>query len=231
MAGTIGIIGGMGPLATVDIFNKIVRYTKAKSDQEHVRICIDSNPRIPDRTKAILFGGPSPVPELALSARRLENMGSDVLIIPCNTAHYYFEQVAQAVNIPILHMIKETAQAIKQKGIARVGVLATEGTVKAGVYENALLSHGIKTVYPNPSEQETVTEVIYKGVKALNTEYPVGDFKNAVRHLFENGAEVVVLGCTELPLAFEMYGLNYPHIDPTLILVKKAIEYVGGETL
>lgn len=231
MPGTIGIIGGMGPLATVDMFNKIVRHTKAKSDQEHVRVCIDSNTRVPDRTRAILSGGPSPVPEMVLSAKLLEAMGADVLIIPCNTAHYFYDQVARAVNIPILNMIEETAKEIERKGIARAGILATDGTVQTGVYEKVLRSHGIGTVYPSAVEQEAVMEIIYKGVKAMNAGFPVSDFRNAVQCLFQKGAEAVVLGCTELPLAFEMYRLDYPHIDPTLTLVKKAIEFVGGEAV
>ncbi|MFR5602049.1 MAG: aspartate/glutamate racemase family protein, partial [Lachnospiraceae bacterium] len=99
----IGIIGGMGPLATCDLFDKMTRMTAATTDQEHVHIIIDSNTCIPDRTQAILHGGPSPVPEIKKSAKRLENMGASLLIMPCNTAHYFYDEICQDLSLPLLH--------------------------------------------------------------------------------------------------------------------------------
>ena len=126
MKKTIGIVGGMGPLATSDLFRKIVEITDAASDQEHVRVCIDNNTEIPDRTAAILKGGEDPVPEMVKSAVRLQGMGADVLIMPCNTAHYFYDRLTPFVDTPFLNMIEETAKEIKRRGIKKAGLLATD---------------------------------------------------------------------------------------------------------
>ena len=143
MKNTIGIVGGMGPLATCDLFRKIIEVTEAGSDQEHVRVVIDSNTEIPDRTAAILAGGKDPVPELRKSASHLVSIGADLLIMPCNTAHYFYDQVAPTVGVPFLHMIRETAACLKRQGVGTVGLLATDGTVQSGVYHAAFEEAGI----------------------------------------------------------------------------------------
>lgn len=129
MKKTIGIIGGMGPLATCDLFHRIIEITDASCDQEHIRVLIDNNTRIPDRTAAILHGGADPVEQMVISARGLQTMGADLLLIPCNTAHYFHKQVSDCVNVPVLHMLEETAKVASRKGIETVGLLATDGTI------------------------------------------------------------------------------------------------------
>ena len=119
----IGIIGGMGPLATADLFEKIIVHTKAACDQDHLRVIIDSNTNIPDRTAAILHGGADPVPELTASARGLERMGAELLVMPCNTAHNFYDAVQGAVSIPVLHMVRLTAQALRERDVKRAGLL------------------------------------------------------------------------------------------------------------
>ena len=133
----IGILGGMGPLATADLFQKITLHTVAACDQAHPRVCIDSNTDIADRTAALLHGGEDPVPEMIKSAKRLESIGADFLIMPCNTAHNYYEQVCEAVTIPVLHMIALTRDALKERGVKCAGLLATDGTVQT-VFEDGL---------------------------------------------------------------------------------------------
>ena len=140
MKKTIGIIGGMGPMATVDLYRKIVDYTAASKDSEHIHVYIDSNTDIPDRTEAILHGGKDPVPEMVGSAIRLECMGADFLLIPCNTAHYFYDKICPMVHIPILNMLEETALEVKRQSIACVGLLATDGTIESGVYDQVLRS-------------------------------------------------------------------------------------------
>jgi len=132
----IGILGGMGPQATVDLYNEIIRQTPIKEEQDHLPIIIFSNPKVPDRTKALIAGGEDPLPHLIYSARVLEKAGADFIIIPCNTAHHYLPQMQKAVSIPILNMIAETADFIKQRypQKKRVGLLATTGTIKVGIY-------------------------------------------------------------------------------------------------
>ena len=140
MRKTIGILGGMGPLATCDLFSKITQITDASCDQEHVRICIDSNTEISDRTNAIIHHGKDPVPEMVKSAVRLQGLGADVLIMPCNTAHYFYDRILPFVDIPFLSMIDETAKVISDRGLRKIGLLATDGTLQTAVYEKAFKS-------------------------------------------------------------------------------------------
>ena len=193
----IGILGGMGPLATADLFQKITLHTVAACDQAHPRVCIDSNTDIADRTAALLHGGEDPLPEMIKSAKRLESIGADFLIMPCNTAHNYYEQVCEAVTIPVLHMIALTRDALKERGVKCAGA---------------------------------VMDVIYNGVKAGDLTHDVAAFRAACEHLLTRGAEVLILGCTELPPAFELYHLDYPNVDPTLELALGAIRAAGCET-
>lgn len=221
-------MGGMGPLATCDLFRKIVEVTDAKSDQEHVRVCIDNNTEISDRTAAILSGGPDPVPEMVKSAVRLQGMGADVLIMPCNTAHYFYDRLVPFVDTPFLNMIEETAKEIRQKGMKKVGLLATDGTCQSGVYKKVFDAMGIETCMPSPARQRSVMDVIYKGVKAGNLSIDLTGFYEAMEELFADGAETLVLGCTELPVAFDLFQIEKPNIDPTLVLAKAAVRFVGA---
>ena len=135
---TIGILGGMGPLATADLFEKIIAHTRAARDQEHLRVLIDSNTRIPDRTAAILQGGEDPAPELRSSARGLERQGAELLIMPCNTAHYFYDAVQSSVSIPVLHMIRIMVQALRRKGIQQAGLLAPMAPYRPASIKNVL---------------------------------------------------------------------------------------------
>ena len=229
MKKTIGIVGGMGPLATCDLFKKIVEITDAACGQDHVRVCIDSNTEISDRTAAILSGGKNPVPEMVKSAVRLQGMGADVLIMPCNTAHYFYNQIVPFVDTPFLNMLEETAKEIKRREIKKVGLLATDGTCQSGVYKTVFDAAGIEMLSPSPVGQQAVMDVIYKGVKAGNLSIDLSGFNKAMDELFEAGAEVLVLGCTELPVAFELFHIDRPNIDPTLVLAAAAVRFVGAK--
>ena len=228
---TIGIIGGMGPLATADLFEKIVGHTKAACDQEHLHVVIDSNTNIPDRTAALLHGGADPLPELAKSAGRLEKMGADVLIMPCNTAHNYYDGIAAAVSVPVLHMVRLTAQALVERGVKKAGLLATDGTVRTGIYQKSFAGSGVELLTPDEAGQRAVMEMIYQGVKAGDMAFDAQPARQAMERLLAAGAEVLILGCTELPLAVELYGIALPAVDPTLELALEAIRFAGGETV
>lgn len=225
---TIGIIGGMGPLATADLFQKIVRHTKASCDQEHIHILIDNNTSIPDRTAALLNGGEDPLPQMIRSALWLEKGGADCLIMPCNTAHNYHAAIQKAVAIPVLDMIALTCAALREKNIRCAGLLATSGTVKTGIYQKVAGQYGIKLLTPDDTEQAVIMSVIYQGVKAGRSDYDTAAFNTAVEAMFAAGAETMILGCTELPLAAEQYHMHFSAVDPTLELAKGAIRFVGG---
>ena len=224
---TIGIVGGMGPLATADLFRKIVLHADVKSDQEHPRVVIDSNTDIPDRTAALLHGGADPTPELQKSARRLESIGADVLTMPCNTAHGFYDAVAAAVHIPVLHMIRLTRDTLKARGVKTAGLLATDGTVQTGVYARAFEGSGIALLTPDEAGQAAVMDIIYNGVKAGDAGHDPAAFRASCEALLDRGAETLILGCTELPLALELYGLDLPATDPTLELALGALRFAG----
>ena len=226
---TIGILGGMGPAATADLFRKITSVTKASCDQEHIHIIIDSNTAIPDRTAALIRGGESPVPQLQRSARTLEAAGANLIIMPCNTAHGFYDEVCAAVSVPVLHMIRITAQALTQAGIKRAGLLATDGTVQTGIYDRCLSGSGMELITPTAEGQAAVMDILYNGVKAGDAGHDTAAFERTCAGLLAEGAQTLILGCTELPCAFEMYSLSFPHIDPTLELARAAVLAAGGE--
>lgn len=224
---TVGIIGGMGPLATADLFSKIINHTSAERDSEHIHIVIDNNPKTPDRTSAILNGTESPLPYLTASARKLESIGADFLIIPCITSHYYIKELRESIDIPIISIIEETARYLIRRGIKKVALLATDGTGKSGVFDKVFSSLGIDILYPAPTAQESLMGVIYKGVKAGEEHYDTCVLNEDIHRMESEGAEAVILGCTELPLAAKMYGIAGTLIDPTDILANAAIKYAG----
>lgn len=225
----IGILGGMGPAATADLFSKIIVSTKAANDQEHLHVIIDSNTSIPDRTEALIHGGEDPTEQLTLSARRLAAAGAELIAMPCNTAHGFYDAVCAAVDIPVLHMIRLTAQELLLKGIKCAGLFATDGTVQSGIYERCFEGSGIELLTPAPAAQAAVMQLTYEGVKAGRRDFDTSEFKKAAQELLDRGAQTLILGCTELPPAFEMYDLHYPHIDPTLVLARAAVLAAGGE--
>ncbi|MDE7260762.1 MAG: amino acid racemase [Oscillospiraceae bacterium] len=225
----IGIIGGMGPLATADLFQKIILHTRASCDQEHLRVYIDSNTNIPDRTAALLHGGADPTPELVSSARGLERQGAELLIMPCNTAHNFYDGGQSAVSVPVLHMIRLTAQALAGRGVKTAGLLATDGTIQTGIYQRTFAGTGVELLVPAEEGQRAVMDMIYQGVKAGKRDYNAAAARRAMESLMERGAETLILGCTELPLAVELYGLVFPVTDPTLELALGAIRAAGGE--
>jgi aspartate racemase len=229
----IGVLGGMGPEATADLFLKIIRRTRAGRDCDHLRVIIDSNPAIPDRTRAIQGTGPSPVPELVRSARALERAGADFIVIPCVTAHYFHGALAPRTTLPVLHIVEETAHWIRRNLTARaVGVLASTGTIETGLFQRALAKQNIESIVPLPDEQSRlVMEAIYgrRGIKAAGASaYAARLVARAAERLVGRGARAILAGCTELPLVLRDGDLTVPVVDPVLVLAEAAIRRAGG---
>jgi aspartate racemase len=222
---TVGVIGGMGPGATAQFLQCVVDATEAGRDQDHLHLLSESDPAIPDRTLALVGDGPSPLGALVRVARRLEQMGADLLVMPCNTAHAYAAEIARSVGIPLVSLVAETAAylAALNPRPARAGVLATTGTVASGVYQAALGAVGIETIVPTDREQEQVMAAVY-GLKGGEPGQPaVG---RALARLFERGAEVIVLGCTEFPaLKFDTAARI---VDPARVVASRIVELAGG---
>ena len=232
MLKTIGIMGGMGPAATVDLMNRIISMTDAASDQEHIPMVVDSNTRIPDRTEAIFSRGESPVPEMLASAKRLEAAGADFIVIACHAAHHFVPEIRDKISIPILEMPDETAKLLKIKGVDKAAVLATDGTVESGLYGAALERFGILPVYPDEEQQKTVMSLVYDYIKKGVTDVedlPREEMTNIVGDLSNKGAQVLLLASTELPIAFSIMGLRSDaFVDPTMVLAKSAIRMAGA---
>ena len=163
---TVGIIGGMGPAATALLFRKMIDYTDAKTDADHMHILIDNRPSIPDRTTAILNGDDTPVKKICESGKQLEKMGAELIAIPCNTSHYFYSYIQEQLDVPVINMLEETAKECKKMGLNSVGVLATTGTKNTGIYEKALKAYDIETIYPDEEEQTVLMSLIYDYVKA-----------------------------------------------------------------
>lgn len=227
---TIGIIGGMGPEATADLFLKILDETDAACDQAHVPVLIDSNTAIADRTAAILSGGKDPLPELIRSAERLEQAGADLLIMSCNTAHYFYPRILPHITVPFLHMPCETAIASAKRGFRKIALLATDGTVQTGVYRDAFAQAAPETelLLPDAEGQAALMDLIYGTVKAGRWDRATDGVRAALSRLNARGAEAFVLGCTELPLAFGHFGFDAVTLDPTRIVARAAIAAAGA---
>ena len=222
----IGILGGMGPEATIDLFYKIIKFNPAEKDQDHLRIIIDNNPKIPDRTAAILGKGEDPLPALQETAQNLEKAGADFIVIPCNTAHYFLSSIQESVNIPVLNMIEETAKETKKRipQIKKVGLLASIGVYKSEIYHQHFKKFNIEIISPEEKDRGKVMKVIY-AVKAGDLSEEVK--KNIIQiaqKLIDKGAEAIIAGCTEIPLILKEGNVSVPLIDPTQILARIAVQ-------
>ena len=222
----IGILGGMGPEATIDLFYKIIKFTPAEKDQDHLRIIIDNNPKIPDRTAAILGKGEDPLPALQESARNLEKAGADFIIIPCNTAHYFLTLIQESVKIPILNMIEETVKETQKRisQIQKVGLLASISIYETEIYHQHFKKINIVVISPEEKDKKEIMKVIY-AVKAgnLSEEIKKNILKTAQK-LIDKGAEAIITGCTEIPLILKEGDVSVPIIDPTQILAEAAVQ-------
>lgn len=227
---TIGVIGGMGPLAAARLFQRIVILTKANCDNEHIPLIIDNNTCIPDRTKHILGNGDSPVDEMVKSAMRLENMGAEAIIIACNTAHYHYDSIVEAVKIPVINMIEETAKYIQKNfpDVKCAGLLATEGTCKAGIYSKVFERFGLGLIMPEPEEQQHIMDLIYD-VKSYGEDINPENTRKVVANLEKRGAQVMILGCTELPIVFSKFDIYDRYVDSLDVLAMSAITFAGKE--
>ena len=238
----LGIVGGVGPAATVDFMGKVVAHTPAGRDQEHIKMVVEQNPQIPDRTANLLYDETDPTMAMYATCKRLESSGANAIAIPCNTAHAFVERIQAHLRVPIVNMLTETVEAIVQRygGGKTVGLLATSGTIKSQVYHEAARLAGLQIITPGVDYQALVMESIYgeHGIKAGFTEGICKDqLLIAAEHLCELGADVLILGCTELPLVLEhsescmIKNHEVALVDPTTILALKCIELARENTL
>lgn len=232
---TIGILGGMGPEATAHFFRLVVRLTKAARDQEHLPVVVYNEPRVPDRTAAVLRGGPSPLPRLVKGAEVLARAGADFIVVPCITAHYYLERLRRRSPVPVLSLAEAAAERVGRlrPAVKKAGLLATSGTVAAGVLHGALESRGVAVITPGRRGQERLMRAIYgrKGIKAGATEgEPRETVVGLARELVAAGAQAIIAGCTEIPLVLRQEDLGVPLVDPMEEGARAAVKSAGGRT-
>ncbi|MEW6457239.1 MAG: amino acid racemase [Acidobacteriota bacterium] len=224
------MLGGMGPEATLHLFKLIIKNTPAKIDQEHIPILIWNNPHIPDRTKFIIEKGEDPLPHLIEGAKKLENSGADFLVMPCITAHYFYEKILKEIKIPFLHIIRETIEHQKNRfpGLKKIGILASTGTVRTGLFQKFFKKEGIEIITPDANDQNNlIMKAIYgdKGVKAGYKILPKKLLIEAGNNLIKKGAEALISGCTEVPLLLTKNVFNVPLLDPLIVLAKSSVKF------
>lgn len=227
---TVGVLGGMGPDATIDFMSKVIALTTAEIDQEHIRMIVDHNPKVPDRQAAILRGGADPGAELAAMATRLENAGADFLVMPCNSAHAFLEPVREATTIPFVSIV---ALSIREAGsicpdARAVGVLATDGLLATDMYQRALREAGYSPVLLQPDDLVRLMTLIRR-VKAGDKSREVADEMGMLAELLASaGAEVIIAGCTEIPLVLDAAKVTVPVIASTDVLARKTVALARG---
>lgn len=229
--GILGVLGGMGPQATNTFYQRIIDRTQAETDQEHLRVLIWSDAKIPDRTAGIL-GTPDQAEAvyaaLLAGAKLLEGAGCTVLAIPCNTSHYFADRLQAQLRIPIIHMIRETVAAIQAMGKKTVGILATDGTVQTGIYQKELTAAGLTPVTLPEKLQKTVMSIIYDEIKKGETGSRE-KFGEVDAWLRQAGCDCAILGCTELSVYRALHSLPPYYMDAMEVLAEQAILRCGKQ--
>ena len=226
----IGIIGGLGPEATVDMFKKIIDATPASIEQEHIRVLVDSNPKTPCRIKAIMDNGPSAGPVLVEMAKSLEKMGAELLVIACHTAHYYYEEIKDNTSIPVLNIIEETVKELQRNHSEKnkIGLIASSALLQTGVYQRALLNAGLEVIEPSKEDIENSMAAIFSFKKGCKDSANNKKIFRVANNLINQGAEIIILGCTELPMLMDTQELKVPCLDSTDLLAKAAVMQAKG---
>lgn len=230
-SGIVGVLGGMGPLATADFLRKLVEATPARVDQEHVPVVVSSIPQVPDRTAAYRGEGASPLPAMIDSGRRLLAAGAELLVMPCNTAHLWFDELRDALDVPMLHLVDaaldEVSGAIGPP--CRIGLLCTDATLASGLYPNRAARSGrrqeVQWVLPTAGEMLGRVMPGVEAVKAGDLHRGRALLKDAAAALAARGARGIVLGCTEIPLVLGAGEAEVPVIDATAALARRAVEW------
>lgn len=227
---TGGVLGGLGPLATVEFLRTVVDVTEVEAEQDHVDLIVTQRSSTPDRTAAILGRGPSPAPQMAADAARLQAAGAQFIVVPCNTASYFIGTVAAGVQVPVLSIVDQTVRAVGQRhpGARRLGLMATDGTIASRIYHEAAARAGLEVVVPDEDLQRRVMAMIYDGVKRGA---PVAreEFDDCVERLDRAGADVVVAACTEISVLCSRFQARRGKVVDSLeVLARRTVELAGG---
>ena len=223
----LGVIGGLGPVATAYFMELVTVMTDAKVDQEHLPMLVYSAPSIPDRTRYILDNTqPSPLPEMLRIGNFLAQQGAQRIAIPCVTAHYFIRDLEAGIPVPLLNGVRETVMHLKEQGITRVGIMATDGTIRSGIFRRELENCGMEAVEPSKLRQADVMHLIFDNIKAA-APADMEKFHAVRQELQEKGAQAIILGCTELSLIKRDYAIGAGFVDAMEVLAQQAVLQCG----
>ncbi len=232
LANALGVLGGMGPLATADFLAKLAAATDASCDQEHIPLVLYGDCTTPDRTASILGWGPSPLPQLLAGIEFLNGARCAVIAIPCNSAHCWYDDMARASRAPVLHIVEASARKVRRNnpGTRRVGVLSTEGTHRMGIYRTSLERMGFEVIAPTADDFRELVSPGIADIKGNRIAAAQDKFDLAADRLLARGAEQIILGCTEIPLGMQRRCAAQPHsvVDSTLALVEAVLAHFGA---
>jgi len=221
---SLGIIGGLGPMATAYFLELIIKMTDAKTDQEHLDIIVFDRPNVPDRTAYILDNSkPSPLVSMGQTAKTLETLGVSQIAAPCVTSHYIYSELAACVDVPIINMLTETADYLKMAGKKKAGILATLGTISSELFQNTLTQAELEFEIPDEAHQKLVMELIYDCIKA-GKPADMDKFRAVSDYLFSKGCDSIILGCTELSVIKKNEEIGHRYLDTLEVLAKRCIE-------
>lgn len=228
----VGVLGGMGPEATLVFYSNLMDATPAAKDQDHLHVIINSNPKIPDRTAAVLGAGPSPVPAMLESLQALARAGAAFGVIPCVSAHAFIDELWRASPLPLISILDVVAEAIVAypTPIRRVALLASSGTIRAGIFERRLNASGVEVLSPGEADQRIVSAAIHAvkaGASAAERRAIANDLRSVAERLVAASAQGVVLGCTEIPLVFPAEGASVPVFDALKLFAQAAVKAAG----
>jgi aspartate racemase len=232
MSKLVGVLGGMGPMATADFFRKLIEETPAKRDQDHVPVVIYSVPQMPSRDKAITSGGESPLPQMLAGLQALKKQHADFVVIPCNTAHFWYEDLCREGGLPILHIVDAVCNELSNsRGVeGPIGLLSTEATLSSRIYHDRLSDRGFELIVNSPEERDEFINPGIELVKCGRLKEAGTAVHRAVTRLLERGAQKLILGCTELPVALE--AVEPPNmencIDATRALARASVSRALG---
>lgn len=224
-------MGGLGPQATLDFFGKLLSATKATTDQEHLHVIIENNPKVPDRHAAIKGTGPDAAPYLVQMASNLEQAGADFVVMACNTAHAFQQDIEAALTVPFISMIDEVVAELREhyNDLSRIGLMAAEGCLTAQLYQRVLRRNGLTPVIWTDSEISRFMSIVYR----IKADARTPDIRAALIELANSltarGAEIIVAACTEIPLMLSAADLEVPLLESTDLLVKRTVAYAKGE--
>lgn len=221
---TIGILGGMGPYATLAFYKSLLDAMPATRESDLFHVIIDSNPKIPSRTRAFLFNETSPVPDMIAAARRLLDAGTNILTLPCNSAHYFLPEIERKLGVKFMNIIEETSRYVLKQGYGKIGILAGEVTVQAKLYESELNPHGIEVLQVSAKEQQQVRTIIEDVKNNHISRQTISSLKKLLESLLGADCQSVILGCTELGTVMgQINESSYPSVDSVECLAKATV--------